>query len=386
MAARPHRHELDPRRHQLPRDDLQDARPGHDPLPDADPRLDRPRDERPRPHGDARSSRARSSCCSSTATTAAASSTPRSAADAILYQNIFWFYSHPAVYIMILPAMGMISEILPVFSRKPLFGYKAFVFATAGIGALGFSVWAHHMFTTGAVFLPFFSLMTFLIAVPTGVKMFNWIFTMWRGQLTFSTPLLYADRLPVDVPHRRHQRRVQRRRCRSTSRSTTPTGWSPTSTTSCSAAPSSGLRGPLLLVPEDDRPDAGRGPGQGPVRAHVHRLQPDVLPDAPARPRGHAPPDRRLRRDGRLERPEPGRDDRRLRHRAQILPFLWNVFVSLRSGKIAGDDPWEATRSSGRPPRRRRRTTSTTCRRSAPSAPLRPPPRPDRRPLSGRRR
>ena len=111
---------------------------------------------------------------------------------AILWQNVFWFYSHPAVYVMVLPGMGMISEILPVFSRKPLFGYKAFVFATAGIGALGFSVWAHHMFTTGQVFLPFFSLMTFLIAVPTGVKMFNWIFTLFRGKLTFSTPLLFA--------------------------------------------------------------------------------------------------------------------------------------------------------------------------------------------------
>jgi cytochrome c oxidase subunit 1 len=117
---------------------------------------------------------------------------PANGGNAILYQNVFWFYSHPAVYIMILPAMGIVSEILPVFSRKPLFGYKAFVFATVGIGALGFSVWAHHMFTTGAVFLPFFSLMTFLIAVPTGVKMFNWIATLFRGQLTFHTPLLYV--------------------------------------------------------------------------------------------------------------------------------------------------------------------------------------------------
>ncbi len=117
---------------------------------------------------------------------------PSRGGDAILYQNIFWFYSHPAVYVMILPAMGMISEILPVFSRKPLFGYKAFIFATAAIGALGFSVWAHHMFTTGAVYLPFFSVMTFLIAIPTGVKMFNWIFTMWRGQLMLKTPLLFA--------------------------------------------------------------------------------------------------------------------------------------------------------------------------------------------------
>src|SRR5947207_14279426 len=121
---------------------------------------------------------------------------PATGGNAILWQNVFWFYSHPAVYIMVLPAMGMISEILPVFSRKPLFGYKAFVFATAGIGALGFSVWAHHMFTTGSVFLPFFSLMTFLIAVPTGVNMFNWVFTLWRGKLSLSTPLLFAPGLP----------------------------------------------------------------------------------------------------------------------------------------------------------------------------------------------
>ena len=117
---------------------------------------------------------------------------PALGGSAILWQNIFWFYSHPAVYIMVLPAMGVISEIIPVFSRKPLFGYKAFVFATAAIGALGFSVWAHHMFTTGSVFLPFFSVMTFLIAVPTGVKFFNWIATMWRGQITFKTPMLFA--------------------------------------------------------------------------------------------------------------------------------------------------------------------------------------------------
>ena len=112
--------------------------------------------------------------------------------NAILWQNVFWFYSHPAVYIMILPAMGIVSEVLPTFSRKPLFGYKAFVFATAGIGALGFSVWAHHMFTTGTVYLPFFSLMTFLIAVPTGVKMFNWVATMFRGKLRFTTAMLFA--------------------------------------------------------------------------------------------------------------------------------------------------------------------------------------------------
>jgi len=117
---------------------------------------------------------------------------PGNGGSVVLWQNVFWFYSHPAVYIMILPFMGIISEVLPVFSRKPLFGYRAFVFATVAIGALGFSVWAHHMFTTGQVFLPFFALFTFLIAVPTGVKMFNWIATLWRGQLVLKTPLLFA--------------------------------------------------------------------------------------------------------------------------------------------------------------------------------------------------
>jgi cytochrome c oxidase subunit I len=117
---------------------------------------------------------------------------PANGGIAILWQNVFWFYSHPAVYVMVLPGMGIISDVLPVFSRKPLFGYKAFVFATAGIGALGFSVWAHHMFVTGQVLLPFFSIMTFLIAVPTGVKFFNWIATLVKGQITFSTAMLFA--------------------------------------------------------------------------------------------------------------------------------------------------------------------------------------------------
>ena len=110
----------------------------------------------------------------------------------ILWQNVFWFFGHPEVYVLILPAFGIVTEILPVFSRKPLFGYKAFVFATSAIGALGFTVWAHHMFTTGAVYLPYFSFFTFLISVPTGIKFFNWLATMWGGKLRFDTPLLYS--------------------------------------------------------------------------------------------------------------------------------------------------------------------------------------------------
>ena len=111
---------------------------------------------------------------------------------AILWQHLFWFFGHPEVYVIALPFFGVISEIIPVFSRKPLFGYKGLIFATVAIGALSMTVWAHHMFATGAVLLPFFSFLSFLIAVPTGVKFFNWIGTMWRGQLTFETPMLFA--------------------------------------------------------------------------------------------------------------------------------------------------------------------------------------------------
>jgi cytochrome c oxidase subunit I len=110
---------------------------------------------------------------------------------AILWQHLFWFFGHPEVYILAIPFFGVATEILPVFARKPVFGYKGLVAATIGIAGLSMTVWAHHMFTTGAVLLPFFSFMTFLIAVPTGVKFFNWIGTIWRGQLTFETPMLF---------------------------------------------------------------------------------------------------------------------------------------------------------------------------------------------------
>jgi len=111
---------------------------------------------------------------------------------AILWQHLFWFFGHPEVYIIALPFFGIVSEIFPVFSRKPIFGYKTLVYATIAIGALSMTVWAHHMYVTGSVLLPFFALMTMLIAVPTGVKIFNWIGTLWRGSVTFETPVVFA--------------------------------------------------------------------------------------------------------------------------------------------------------------------------------------------------
>ncbi|WP_018156193.1 cytochrome c oxidase subunit I [Demetria terragena] len=111
---------------------------------------------------------------------------------AMLWQHLFWFFGHPEVYIIALPFFGIISEVLPVFSRKPIFGYKTLVFATISIAALSVSVWAHHMYATGAVLLPFFAIMTMLIAVPTGVKFFNWIGTMWLGKLDMTASMVWA--------------------------------------------------------------------------------------------------------------------------------------------------------------------------------------------------
>ncbi|MEV2239821.1 cytochrome c oxidase subunit I [Micromonospora sp. NPDC049891] len=110
----------------------------------------------------------------------------------MLWQHLFWFFGHPEVYIIALPFFGIITEVIPVFSRKPIFGYTGLVLATIAITVLSMTVWAHHMFATGQVLLPFFSILSYLIAVPTGVKFFNWIGTMWKGQLTFETPMLFA--------------------------------------------------------------------------------------------------------------------------------------------------------------------------------------------------
>ncbi|WP_321969241.1 cytochrome c oxidase subunit I [Paraburkholderia tropica] len=119
---------------------------------------------------------------------------PAGGGDPIMYQHIFWFFGHPEVYIMILPAFGIVSQVIPAFSRKPLFGYASMVYATASIAILSFLVWAHHMFVTGMPVMGqlFFMYSTMVIAVPTGVKVFNWVATMWRGSLTFESPMLFA--------------------------------------------------------------------------------------------------------------------------------------------------------------------------------------------------
>jgi cytochrome c oxidase subunit 1 len=117
---------------------------------------------------------------------------PAAGGDPLLWQHLFWIFGHPDVYIIFLPAVGIVSSIVPTFSRRPVFGYAGIVFATIAIAVLSVGVWAHHMFATGAVLLPFFTGFSMLIAVPTGVKLFNWIGTLWGGALTFTTSLLFA--------------------------------------------------------------------------------------------------------------------------------------------------------------------------------------------------
>ena len=114
--------------------------------------------------------------------------------DPVMFQHVFWFFGHPEVYILILPAFGIVSQIIPTFARKPLFGYESMVYATTSIAFISFIVWAHHMFTVGMPLSGelFFMYTTMLIAVPTGVKVFNWIATMWRGSMSFETPMLWA--------------------------------------------------------------------------------------------------------------------------------------------------------------------------------------------------
>jgi cytochrome c oxidase subunit 1 len=111
---------------------------------------------------------------------------------AMLWQHLFWFFGHPEVYVLALPFFGIISEVFPVFSRKPIFGYKTLIYATITIAALSMTVWAHHMYVTGQILLPFFAFTTMLIAVPTGVKVFNWLGTMWKGSISFETPMLWT--------------------------------------------------------------------------------------------------------------------------------------------------------------------------------------------------
>ena len=223
---------------------------------------------------------------------------PTQGGSALLWQHLFWFFGHPEVYILVLPAFGVFSEVLPVFARKPIFGYKAIAASTAGIAFLGMLVWAHHMFATpmSTVVLAFFMLSSFLIAVPTGVKIFNWVATLWRGTIEYRVPLLYcvggiATFLMGGIT--------------GIFLAVFPVDWQLTDTyfvvahfhyTAFGGAAFAGVGGALLLVPEDERADAVGVARQGLVLALPHRLPRDVPDPALGRPVGHAAARLRVRR------------------------------------------------------------------------------------------
>ena len=218
----------------------------------------------------------------------------------MLCQHVFWFFGHPEVYVMILPVMGIVSEVIPVFSRKPIFGYTAIVFSTVAIGFYSLLVWAHHMFTVGlsTPLLGFFMISSMIIAVPTGIKILNWLATTWRGNLIFDTPMLFAlgfialftigglsgiflAAFPIDwqaqdsyfvVAHLHY--------------------------VLFGGSMFGIFAGPLLLVAEDVRPDARRDAREVALLAALRRLQPRVLPAAPARARRDASPDLHVQQTG----------------------------------------------------------------------------------------
>ena len=225
---------------------------------------------------------------------------------AMLWQHLFWFFGHPEVYIIALPFFGIISEILPVFSRKPLFGYKGMIFATIAIAALSVSVWAHHMYATGQVLLPFFAIMTMLIAVPTGVKFFNWIGTMWGGSLTFETPMLWALGFLTTFLFGGLTGIIL---------SSPPLDFHVTDSYFVVAHFHYVVFGTVVFAmfagfyfwwPKFTGRMLDEKPGQGPLLDAVHRLPHDVPDPAPARHHGHAASLRGLPARGRLHLDEPG--------------------------------------------------------------------------------
>ena len=234
-GARPHGFLGHLHRRQHRHDGVLPAAPGHDDVPGADLHLEHARHRDLDPHRVPGAHRGARSCCGATAISARTSIRSLAAACPVLWQNLFWFFGHPEVYILALPYFGIVTEVIPVFSRKPLFGYRGMVFATISIAALSTAVWAHHMFTTGVVLLPFFSLMS----LPHRRADRHQVLQLDRHDVAGLARVRHADavrgRLPRRVLVRRRHRASSSPRRRSTSRRTTPTSSSRTSTR-CSSA------------------------------------------------------------------------------------------------------------------------------------------------------
>ena len=288
---------------------------------------------------------------------------PAAGGDVLMYQHVFWFYSHPAVYIMMLPGFGIISEVISTHARKPVFGYRMMAFSLVAIVILGFTVWAHHMFVSGMqswIRVPMM-ITTMLIAVPTGIKIFSWLATLWRGVIHLRTPMLFAlgfitmftlggisGIMLAVVPFDIHV-------------SDTYFIVAHIHYVLFGGSVFTIFAGHLPLVPEDDRADVRRVARAAPLLAVVHLLQPHLRPDAPRGHRRHAEAGGRLRRAVRdLERDhlDLGVHLRRL---VPDLPLQHDRLVAARPGSPRATRG-ARTRSSGRCPRRRRSSTSTRSR------------------------
>ena len=229
----------------------------------------------------------------------------------MLWQHLFWFFGHPEVYILALPFFGIVSEIFPSSAASRFFGYTGLVYATLGIAALSIAVWAHHMYATGAVLLPYFSFMTFLIAVPTGVKFFNWIGTMWKGQLTFESPMLFSVGFLVTFLFGGLSGVILASRLGLSCHRLV---------LCCRAFPLRPLRDNrvrdirrnLLLVPENDRPDVGREARQDPFLVDPDRFHATFSRPALARRPGHASAVRGLPAVGQFHSSQHDLDHRRV--------------------------------------------------------------------------
>ncbi len=237
---------------------------------------------------------------------------PQEGGNVLLWQHVFWFFGHPEVYIMILPAMGIVSEILPVFARKPIFGYKAVAYSTLGIGFVSMLVWAHHLFTVGygSGLNSYFMIASLLVGVPTGVKILNWVATTWRGNLIFDTPMLYALGFIASLPDRRPDRALPRglpARLAGTQhvlrRRALPLH-------ARRRRDVRDLRRALLLVAEDVRPQARRDARQVVVLDDLRRLQPDLHAAAPGRTARHAAAHLHVHRGRAVGVVQPDLDDR----------------------------------------------------------------------------